>query len=65
MKPTVKIVRHRRDQSSLQAVDESKTGSSREREIISTVKSWIAEGQERRRLSERRNWDILIKFAQQ
>lgn len=66
MKPTVKIIRRGREESfeSLQAVDERKTASSGEREIISTVKSWIAEGQERKRLNERKNWDILIKFAQ-
>ena len=64
MKPTVKIVRRGRDESRLQVVDERKTASSCEREIISTVKSWIAEGQERRRLSERKNWELLIKFAQ-
>ncbi|HEX8139569.1 MAG TPA: hypothetical protein VF544_18565 [Pyrinomonadaceae bacterium] len=64
MKPTVKIVRRGREEGRSQAVDERKTGSSSEREIISTVKSWIAEGQERRRSSERKNWELLIKFAQ-
>ncbi|HEX8922096.1 MAG TPA: hypothetical protein VF766_11505 [Pyrinomonadaceae bacterium] len=64
MKPTVKIVRRGSEESRLQALEERKTGRSSEREIISTVKSWIAEGQERRRLNERKNWELLIKFAQ-
>lgn len=67
MKPKVKILKRGRDESSesSQTFDERKTGSpSGEREIISTVKGWIAEGEERRRLSERRNWELLIKFAQ-
>lgn len=64
MKPTVKIVRRGREESPVQAVDKRKTEGSCERELISTVKSWIAEGQERRRLNERKNWELLIKFAQ-
>jgi hypothetical protein len=67
MNPKVKILRRGRDahSESLRASDERKTASpSSEREIIGTVKSWIAEGAERRRLSERRNWELLIKFAQ-
>lgn len=64
MKPTVKIVRRGREESPLRVVNERKTPISCEREITSTVKSWIAEGQERRRLNEQKNWELLIKLAQ-
>lgn len=38
--------------------------AAREREIASTVRCWIAEREQRQRISEREDWDMLIKFAQ-
>ena len=66
MKSAVRIVKRGRDESlkSLQVDDKGGTATPCEREIASTVRSWIAEREQRRSLSERRNWDMLIKFAQ-
>lgn len=35
-----------------------------EREIASTIKSWITEWEQRRRKTERTNRDMLTRFAQ-
>jgi hypothetical protein len=35
-----------------------------EREVANTIKSWIADGEKRRRLTEVTNWELLTKFAQ-
>lgn len=66
MKSAVRVVKRGRDESlkSLQVDDKGGTATPCEREIASTVRNWIAEREQRRSLSERRNWDILIKFAQ-
>ncbi len=66
MNSTVRIVKRGRDESlqSLQDDDKDETAKPCESEIAGTVRSWIAEREQRRRLSERRNWDLLIKFAQ-
>ena len=66
MKSAVRIVKRGRDEGSesLQAGGKDETAKPSEREIASTVRRWIAEREQRRRLSERRNWDLLIKFAQ-
>jgi hypothetical protein len=63
MSSAVRIVKRGRVES-LQAGDERKAERTCERRIASTVRSWIAEREEQRRLSERKNWDMLIKFAQ-
>lgn len=63
MNSAVRIIKRRRDES-LQVGDDEKKERPSEREIASTVKSWITEREQQRRLSERRNWDLLIKFAQ-
>jgi hypothetical protein len=65
MNSAVRIVKRGRDESlqSLQDGDDGKTAKPCEREIATTVRSWIAEREQRRRLSERRNWDILVRFA--
>lgn len=66
MNSVVRIVKRGRDEisQSLQAGDKDGTAATCERDIASTVKSWITEREQQRRLSERRNWDLLIKFAQ-
>ena len=65
MNSVVRIVKRGRDESlqSLQDGDDGKTAKPCELEIASTVRSWIAEREQRRRLIERRNWDILVRFA--
>jgi hypothetical protein len=35
-----------------------------EREIAITIKSWVTDWEQRRRMTERTNWDMLTKFAQ-
>ncbi len=66
MSSAVRIVRRGREEGSQdsQVGDKDGTARSREREIASTVRSWIAEREQRRRLSERGYWDMLIKLAQ-
>lgn len=63
---TVRIVKRGSDErpQKLQVANEEAATRSREREIVSTVKSWIAERKEGRRLSERKHWEMLVKFAQ-
>lgn len=49
-----------RQPSSVEAKPEN--GSS-EREIASTIKSWVSDWKQRRKTSERSNWDMLTKLA--
>jgi hypothetical protein len=63
---TVRIVKRgsdERSQNSKVAKEEVATRS-REREIASTVKGWIAERNEGRRLSESKQREMLVRFAQ-
>ena len=62
MNSAVRIVKRGRDES-LQGDDKGGTPSPCEREIASTVRNWIAERGQQRRLSERKNWEILIKLV--
>jgi hypothetical protein len=65
MKFAVKIVKRGRVESSQRSDPE---GEERrvpsEREIASTIKSWITDWEQRRRMIERSNGNILTKFAQ-
>ena len=49
-----------RQQSPVEAKPEN--GSS-ERELASTIKSWVSDWKQRREVNERSNWDMLTKFA--
>jgi len=44
--------------------DKEETKVPSEREIASTIKGWITDREQRRRMIERSNWDMLTKFAQ-
>lgn len=63
---TVRIVKRGSDERSQNSkvADEDAGTRSREREIASTVKSWIAERKEGRRLSESQHWEMLVRFVQ-
>jgi hypothetical protein len=62
----VRIVKQGRVESCQhsQVQDKHESEPPKEREIVSTIKGWIADRERRRRLSERSNWDILIRFGQ-
>lgn len=66
MNSGVRIVKRGRvesgEHSQVQQKQESDT--SNEREIASTIKAWIADREQRRRLNDQTNWNLLIKFAQ-
>ena len=65
MNSLVRIVKREKAESSQcshQEVEEKKAPT--EREIASTIKSWITDWDQRRRMTERTNWDMLTKFAQ-
>jgi hypothetical protein len=65
MNSLVRIVKRERAESSQPSdseVEERKAPT--EREIASTIKSWITDWEQRRRMTERTNWDMLTKFAQ-
>ncbi len=65
MNRAVRVVKRRgADGSQNPQADGGGKAASREREIASTVRSWIAEREQRQRISEREHWDMLIKFAQ-
>ena len=61
----VRIIKRGSDEGqwNLQATDEKAAPGSREREIAITVRSWITERQQRKRLSEHRYWKMLAEFA--
>ena len=48
----------------LQPQDNNEKKALSEREIANTIKSWIADRQQRKRLTEVANWELLSKFAQ-
>jgi hypothetical protein len=54
MNSGVRIVKQRRNEgrNSLPIVQDEKTHRQRDREIVNTVKSWIAEQEQRKRASE-------------
>ena len=65
MNSGVRIVKHRNIEhaQNLQNSAEGGAPESPEREIARTVKNWIAERAERRRVSEHRHWEILVALA--
>jgi len=65
MNSPVRIVKRERAEPSQRSdseVEERKAPT--EREIASTIKSWITDWEQRRRTTDRANWDMLTKFAQ-
>jgi hypothetical protein len=66
MKSIVRIVKRVKEQSSepLGPQDNKEKRAPSEREIASTIKSWIADREQRKRLAERINMELLTKFAQ-
>ena len=66
MKSLVRIVKRGKAESSESSQPEEKTErkSPSEREIASTIKSWITDREQRKLLIERTNWEMLTKFAQ-
>ena len=66
MKSVVRIVKRGRGESEqpLQPQDNKEKKAPSEREIAKTIKSWIADRDQRKRLTEVANWDLLTKFAQ-
>ena len=66
MKSVVRIVKRGRGESvePLQPQDNKEKKVPSEREIANTIKSWIADREKRKRLSEVANWELLTKFAQ-
>lgn len=66
MKSVIKIVKREKEQSSepLRPEENKEKKAPSEREIASTIKSWIADREQRKRLVEVANWDLLTKFAQ-
>jgi len=66
MKSVVRVVKRGRRESvkALQPQDNNEKKALSEREIANTIKSWIADRQQRKRLTEVANWELLSKFAQ-
>lgn len=66
MKSVVKIVKRGRGESvePRQTQDNKEKKAPTEREITNTIKSWIADREQRKRLTEVANWELLTKFAQ-
>ena len=66
MKSVIKIVKRDRGESvePLQPQDNKEKKAPTEREIANTIKSWIADREQRKRLIEIANWELLTKFAQ-
>ena len=66
MKSVVKIVKRGREKSvePLQPQDNKEKKAPSEREIANTIKSWIADREKRKRLTEVANLELLTKFAQ-
>jgi len=65
MNSLVRIVKREKAESSQCSHPEFlKKTAPTEREIASTIKSWITDWDQRRRMTERTNWDMLTKFAQ-
>ena len=66
MKSVVRIVKPGKGESvePLQPQENKEKKAPSEREIAKTIKSWIADREQRKRLTEVANWDLLTKFAQ-
>lgn len=66
MKSVVRIVKRGRGESvePRQTQDNKEKKVPSEREIASTIKTWIADREQRKRLTEVANWELLTKFAQ-
>lgn len=66
MKSVIRIVKRGRVDASPDSHPEDKeeTKAPSEREIASTIKGWITDREQRRRMIERSNSDMLTKFAQ-
>lgn len=66
MNSGVKVVKRVRAESSpsVPISAEDVSTKSREHEIAKRVRSWIAEREAQKLLSDLRHWDILAKFAQ-
>ena len=66
MKSVIRIVKREKAESSQRAQPQEKEERKQpnEREIASTIKSWITDREKHRRLTERSNWEMLTKFAQ-
>lgn len=65
MNSRVRIVKRGSNErpQNLQISAEGRAAESPERKIAKTVRSWIAEREKQRRVSERRRWEILTALA--
>lgn len=66
MNPRVRVVKRGRDErpDNSPAVAEAKAAGPSERDIACAVRGWVAEREQRRRQSEREQWEMLVRFAQ-
>lgn len=66
MNPKVRVVKRGRDErpKNSPGVSDAKTAGPSERDIAGAVRSWVAEREQRRRQSEREQWEMLVRFAQ-
>ena len=65
MNSLVRIVKREKAESSQSSRPEAEERKApTEREIASTIKSWVTDWEQRRRMTERINLDMLTKFAQ-
>jgi hypothetical protein len=66
MNSGVRIVKRGKVESAGQPEVQEKQESNapNERKITSTIKAWIADREERRRLNDQTNWNLLVKFGQ-
>jgi hypothetical protein len=66
MKSVVRIVKRGKRESvqPLPPQDNKEKKARSEREVANTIKSWIADREKRKRLTEVTNWELLTKFAQ-
>ncbi|HXQ35762.1 MAG TPA: hypothetical protein VN843_17230 [Anaerolineales bacterium] len=66
MKSVIRIVKRGRVDASPDSHPEDKeeTKAPSERELANTIKGWITDREQRRRMIERSNSDMLTKFAQ-
>lgn len=64
MNSGVRIVKRENVESSGPSESSEKQETPNERKIAGTIKTWIADREERRRLNDQTNWNLLIKFGQ-
>jgi hypothetical protein len=66
MKSVVRIVKRGKSESvqPLPRQDNTEKKAPSEREVANNIKSWIADREKRKRLTEVTNWELLTKFAQ-